>query len=134
MVGRVLIATEGHNACSLDTGTCVIDFGDVTVGNSVQRSFMITNTGGIYLTITQLQPPTTNGFTVVDARKIKQGTSIVTDALNLRQGIGIGPGKTVDVHVRFAPVATGVVHSTWTIAANDDHVAQSVTLTGNGTP
>ena len=92
--GAVVVPLIGAtvNAGRFDVTPLELDFGVVQVGQSVTKSFTISNGGGQRLTITRSKPPAAGvGFT---------GGS-------LPEGTSLAPGESLAVNVTFAPPRTG---------------------------
>ncbi|GGN86709.1 hypothetical protein GCM10011579_078800 [Streptomyces albiflavescens] len=92
-------------------------FGDVAVGKSVTKTFDISNTGNIPLTITKAAPPAAP-FHV---------TSPVSE------GQVVGPEDVIHQSVTFSPTALGSVTGTYQLTSDDGRGPQNETLTGTGT-
>ncbi|MFJ3904929.1 choice-of-anchor D domain-containing protein [Streptomyces sp. NPDC090025] len=92
------------------------DFGTVKVGRSVTKTFDISNTGNIPLTITKAKAPAAP-FQVSNP---------------LSEGQVIGPEDVVHQAVTFAPTALGTVRSAYQLTSDDGHGPQDETLTGTG--
>ncbi|WP_369263985.1 choice-of-anchor D domain-containing protein [Streptomyces sp. R35] len=93
------------------------DFGDVAVGKSVTKTFDISNTGNIPLTITKAAPPT-DPFHVTSP---------------ISEGQVLGPEDVVHQAVTFSPTAVGKVTGTYQLTSDDGRGPQNETVTGNGT-
>ncbi|MFF4655960.1 choice-of-anchor D domain-containing protein [Streptomyces sp. NPDC001381] len=93
------------------------DFGQVGVGRSVTRTFDISNTGNIPLTITKAKAPAAP-FHVSNP---------------LSEGQVIGPEDVVHQSVTFSPTSVGAVSGTYEITADDGTGAHNEALTGTGT-
>ncbi|MFE1377584.1 choice-of-anchor D domain-containing protein [Streptomyces sp. NPDC058740] len=92
------------------------DFGSVKVGQSVTRTFDISNTGNIPLTITKAKPPTAP-FHVSDP---------------ISEGQVLGPEDVVHQAVTFSPTSIGPVNAAYELTADDGQGALSEALTGTG--
>ena len=105
------------NAGRFDVNPLELDFGVVQVGQSLTKSFTLSNGGGQRLTVTRSKPPATGvGFT---GGPLPEGTSLA-------------PGESLTVTVTFAPTANGDVTDQWALNADADQGAQTVTLRGTG--
>ncbi|MFJ8106191.1 choice-of-anchor D domain-containing protein [Streptomyces sp. NPDC096132] len=93
------------------------DFGPVEVGRSVTKTFDISNTGNIALTITKAKAPAAP-FHVSNP---------------LSEGQVIGPEDVVHQAVTFSPTSVGAVSGTYEITADDGTGAHHEALTGTGT-
>ncbi|MFI8961735.1 choice-of-anchor D domain-containing protein [Streptomyces sp. NPDC053493] len=94
------------------------DFGSVKVGQSVTKTFDISNTGNIPLTITKAKAPAAP-FSVTNP---------------LSEGQVIGPEDVVHQAVTFSPTALGAVSAAYELTADDGRGPQNETLTGTGVP
>jgi hypothetical protein len=93
------------------------DYGTVTVGQRLTKSFTISNTGGVPVTITKSKPPTGGAFTATTT---------------LAEGTTIAPGQTLTESVVFAPNAAGALSGTWAINGDDSTGLHEVSFTGVG--
>ncbi|MET8536262.1 choice-of-anchor D domain-containing protein [Streptomyces sp. NPDC005065] len=93
------------------------DFGQVPVGQSVTKTFDISNTGNIPLTITKAAPPAAPFH--------------VTNPLS--EGQVIGPEDVVHQAVTFSPTSIGVATGTYQLTSDDGRGPQNEALTGTGT-
>ncbi|MFD7323037.1 choice-of-anchor D domain-containing protein [Streptomyces sp. NPDC059875] len=93
------------------------DFGNVAVGKSVTKTFAISNTGNIPLTITKAKAPAAPFH--------------VTSPLS--EGQVIGPEDVLYQSVTFSPTALGTVTGTYQFTSDDGRGPQNETLTGTGT-
>lgn len=92
-------------------------FGNVAVGKSVTKTFAISNTGNIPLTITKAKAPAAP-FQVTSP---------------LSEGQVIGPDDVLYQAVTFSPTALGAVTGTYQFTSDDGRGPQNETLTGTGT-
>ncbi|GAA2769529.1 Ig-like domain-containing protein [Streptomyces showdoensis] len=92
------------------------DFGSVKVGQSVTKTFDISNTGNIPLTITKAKPPA--------------APFLVTNPIS--EGQVLGPEDVVHQAVTFSPTSLGTVQAAYELTSDDGHGALSETLTGTG--
>ncbi|MEV5969402.1 choice-of-anchor D domain-containing protein [Streptomyces sp. NPDC051921] len=92
------------------------DFGTVKVGQSVTKTFDISNTGNIPLTITKAKPPAAPFH--------------VTDPLS--EGQVIGPEDVIHQSVTFSPTSLGTVNAAYELTSDDGRGPQNETLTGAG--
>ncbi|PBC60104.1 hypothetical protein BKI49_31030 [Streptomyces sp. Tue6028] len=93
------------------------DFGSVAVGKSVTKTFDISNTGNIPLTITKAAPPAAP-FQVTNP---------------LSEGQVIGPEDVIHQSVTFSPTAVGAASGTYQITSDDGRGPQNETVKGTGT-
>ncbi|MGW7385845.1 choice-of-anchor D domain-containing protein [Streptomyces sp. NPDC054794] len=127
--GTLSVTGQNGTATVNLTGTAVVgqarltvtptstDFGQVPVGQSVTRTFDISNTGNIPLTITKAAPPTAP-FQVSNP---------------LSEGQVIGPEDVVHQAVTFSPTSAGAATGTYLLTSDDGRGPQNETLTGTGT-
>jgi hypothetical protein len=93
-----------------------LDFGNVTVGASVTKSFTISNTGNINMTITKAAPP----------------AGVFSTSTPVSEGQQLAPGQSISQSVTFSPTATGAQSAVYQITADDGQGAVNVQLTGTG--
>ena len=105
--------TPGQLQLSSDT----VDYGSVLVGDSVTKSFTLTNVGGGPVTITKSKPPFGGEFSAVTS---------------LPEGTTIAPGDSVEEQVTFTPTATGDASGVWEINGDDGLGLRDVSFTGTG--
>jgi Legume-like lectin family/Protein of unknown function (DUF1573)/PQQ-like domain len=94
------------------------DFGQATVGETVSRSFTITNTGGTAVTITKSKPPIGGAFAATTS---------------LPEGSTIAPGESVTEKVAFTPTGPGYASGVWQINGDDTTGLHQVQFSGTGT-
>jgi outer membrane protein assembly factor BamB len=114
----------GLSATASTPGNLVIapaanDYGSVVAGDTVTKSFTVTNTGGTTVTISKSKPPFGGEF---------------SNATLLDEGSTIQPGETVTEEVRFAPTQGGAATGTWVINGNDTSGLHTVQFSGTGLP
>jgi hypothetical protein len=102
----------------LSFSTQSIDFGAVTVGTTVSRTFTLTNTGGSDVTIEKSKPPFAGAITAALG--------------SLPEGATIAPGQTLTETVFFAPAATGPAGTSWAITGDDGSGLHQVQFSGTG--
>ncbi|MGW8352285.1 choice-of-anchor D domain-containing protein [Streptomyces wedmorensis] len=125
-----LAVTGGNGTASVAlTGTAVTgraeltitptstDFGQVRVGESVTKTFDISNTGNIPLTITKAKPPAAPFH--------------VTNPIS--EGQVLGPEDVVHQAVTFSPTAIGAVSAAYELTSDDGRGPLAEALTGTGT-
>ncbi|SEK73143.1 choice-of-anchor D domain-containing protein [Streptacidiphilus jiangxiensis] len=120
-------AASGHSLTVTMTGTSVVghghltfspptlDFGTVPVGSSRTQTFTITNDGNIPVTVTKAKAP--NGD--------------YTSAVQLSEGLVIGPGQTAKQAVTYAPTTAGTGTASYEVTGdgvNSDGSPQSAML------
>jgi len=93
------------------------DYGAVVVGQRATKSFTVSNTGGVPVTITKSKPPTGGAFAATTT---------------LAEGTTIDPGQTLTESVTFAPNAAGALSGTWSINGDDSTGLHQVQFTGTG--
>lgn len=93
------------------------DYGTVVAGQRLTKSFSVSNTGGVPVTITKSKPPTGGAFAATTT---------------LAEGTTINPGQTLTESVTFAPNAAGALSGTWSINGDDSTGLHQVTFTGVG--
>ncbi len=103
---------KGASRLTITPGT--IQFGSVPVGKSVTKTFDITNTGNLLLTLTKAAPPT-EPFLVPDP---------------VSEGQQIEPGDVIHQSVTFTPTKTGAFDGTYSITGNDGQGAHLITVHG----
>jgi iron transport multicopper oxidase len=94
-----------------------IAYGGVIAGHEATRSFTVSNTGGVAITIFKSKPPVGGEFAAT--------TSLPEDTT-------IAPGESLVESVRFAPSATGAASGTWLINGEGSSVVHEVEFTGQG--
>ena len=118
--GAVEVQMSGVSASAgvLQLSTTTLDFGQVKVGKTAQRSFTITNTGGTRLRVNKSQPPGLDiGFTAVN---------------QLPEGTTLDPGANMSLQVSFDPPQVGAAQDRWLITADDGNGPQTVVVSGSG--
>jgi hypothetical protein len=117
--GTALVPLQGAAApgAQIAISPTTIDFGYVTIGQTMTRSFRVGNNGGTPLTILKSKAPVANRFHA---------------ATTLSEGTVIQPHTQVTETVRFTPTARGVSYDHWTINGNDDTGVQTVHFIGTG--
>jgi hypothetical protein len=94
-----------------------LDYGGVAVGREASRSFTVSNTGGVAITIFKSKPPVGGDFAATTA--LPEDTTIV-------------PGETLTESVRFAPAALGAASGTWVINGEGSSTVHEVQFNGSG--
>jgi hypothetical protein len=114
----VALAVTSGPAPTVTLTPAALTFGSTTVGStSGYQTVAVENTGTTTFYITSL------GLTGTAAASFKLTTSCTT---------ALAPGATCNLHVAFAPTATGAVKAAVTIVANNPTVTKTVNLTGTG--
>lgn len=111
-----LAGTGVTGAAQLVTSPSTLAFGQVPVGQSVTKTFDISNTGNLALTITKAAPPAAP-FSVSNP---------------VSEGQVLNPGDVIHQAVTFGPTTVGAVTGTYEITADDGRGPQNVTLTASG--
>ena len=117
--GNVTVPLSGSavtGAPQLTISPTDLDFGSVGLGQTVTKSFDISNTGNLVLTLTKAAPPAAP-FAV---------------ASPVAEGQQLSPGDTIRQSVSFTPTALGTATGTYGITGNDGSGAKSVTVHGVG--
>ena len=119
--GTISVPLSGAAAAApkLTLSDQTIDDGAVPVGSSVTRSFSISNTGGLPMTLTRSKPPVATG----------QG---FTAGIGIGEGETLQPGESRTLTVVFTPTSTGAKTDGWDF--NGGAGIQTVTFTGTGMP
>lgn len=115
--GDVHIAVTGKGVTGAPLLTITpkaVDFGSVTVGASATKTFDLSNSGNLVVTLTKAAPPTAP-FLVPTP---------------VAEGQPIEPGDVIHQSVTFSPTKTGTFTGSYVITANDGKGAQTVTFTG----
>jgi hypothetical protein len=92
-----------------------LDFGSVPLGQSVSKTFTLTNDGNIPVTISKAKAPNSQFSSPRDP-----------------EGMTLGPGQDYDVTVSFAPTANGPAGDRYEITSDSGQGAMYVNLTGVG--
>ncbi len=109
-------ALQGQPVLTLSPAT--LNFGVVDVGRSVTKSFDVTNTGTIPLTITKAKAP----------------AGAFSTATPFPEGQVIPPGDTIHQEVSFTPTDANPATAQYEITGNDGNGAQFVQLFANTDP
>jgi hypothetical protein len=91
------------------------DFGTISSGGSVTKSFSVKNTGGTDLQITKSKPPALGQFVATTT---------------LAEGSVVSAGQTLTETVKFSATAGGTYNDVWVITGNDSSGVQTVSFTG----
>ncbi len=94
-----------------------LEYGGVVVGHEATRSFTVSNTGGVAITIFKSKPP--------DGGEFNATSSLPEDTT-------IAPGESLFESVRFAPDVTGGASGTWLINGEGSSGVHEVRFTGQG--
>ncbi len=118
--GNVTVPLTGagvQGAPHLSIAPTDIDFGTVSVGSTVTRTFDIANTGNLLLTLNKAAPP---AAPFIVANPVSEGQQL-------------SPGDTIRQSVTFTPTAAGAFSGVYLITGNDGAGAKEVTLHGVAT-
>jgi hypothetical protein len=96
----------------------ILDFGNVQVGSSLTKSFVISNTGAGPMTLTLAKAP----------------EGVFTSGIPAVEGDIIASGATRTITVQFAPNAPRSELGSYILTANDGQGQQAINLVGVGTP
>ncbi|UXY20533.1 choice-of-anchor D domain-containing protein [Streptomyces cynarae] len=108
------ISGQGHLVFDPTT----LSFGAVVRGTSSTRTFTITNTGNIPVTVTKAKAP----------------AGVFSSADPLPEGLVIGPEQSVRQTVTFAPTVSGSQSASYEVTGDAGQGAQLEPLTGTGVP
>ena len=93
-----------------------LDFGSVPLGQTVTKTFSLTNDGNIGVVVSKAKSPN-NAF---------------SSPTPIQEGVSIGPDNEIDVTVSFTPTVAGPTSAQYEITGDDGQGAQYVQLTGVG--
>jgi hypothetical protein len=113
-----LNGTAITGAPQLTISPASLDLGQVPAGGSARKTFDVSNTGNLVLTITKAAPPTVPFATPNP----------------IAEGQQLNPGAVIHEEVVFLPAAAGAASGQYLITGNDGKGLQTVSLTGTGTP
>jgi outer membrane protein assembly factor BamB len=119
--GGVTVALSGTAAAGaphLTINPASIDYGRVTVGHVLTKSFALSNTGNLLLILTKAAPPAGEFAT----------TSPVSE------GQPLDPDDLIEQNVTFSPTVVGPASGVYQITGNDLQGAHVVAFTGIGIP
>lgn len=102
---------------ALQLSSEAIEFGQVPIGSSEEKSFTIMNTGGNAVPITKSKPPIGGAFAATTS---------------LPEGTTIGPGESLTETVKFTPTGTGSANDVWPINGEDTTGLHEVKFNGIG--
>jgi hypothetical protein len=105
------IVGQGH----LDIAPWPVDFGTVALGSTTTKTFTITNSGNLPVTVSKAKAP----------------NSDFTSASPLPEGQVIGPDQTYVQSVTYTPTANGTGSGSYEITSDDGQGARYVPLSGN---
>ncbi len=117
--GNEAIALSGAAGLpgALKISSEAIEYGQVHLGSSEEKSFTITNTGGTAVPLTRSKPPIGGAF---------EATTL------LPEGTTIKAGESLTETVRFRPTAPGPTSDVWSINGEDATGRHEVTFNGEG--
>jgi hypothetical protein len=110
------VALTGQPMLTLTPST--VDFGIVPVGQSVTKTFSVSNTGTVPLTITKAKAP----------------AGVFSSATPLAEQQVLQPGDAIAQAVTFTPTSAYPASASYYITGNDGQGEQAVSLTGNVDP
>ncbi|GAB3586411.1 ricin-type beta-trefoil lectin domain protein [Calidifontibacter terrae] len=120
--GSVTVPLSGTGVAGaprMDLTPTVVDFGQVPVGSPARnRTFKLTNTGNLVLTITKAAPPTAP-FNV---------------ATPISEGQQLEPGDSLTISAFFQSAAVGTFTGTYLVTSNDGTGPHAVTYKATATP
>jgi hypothetical protein len=111
------VASAGSSPAVLSFQPTGHDYGSVSVGQTSEQQFRLTNTGGRGSSALTVTVSGSTAFTVT------------TDTCT---GTSLGPGKACAVTVRFTPAAAGPATATMTAVVRNRAVTATAELTGTG--
>ena len=111
-----LTGTAVTGAAHLTLTPTSIDFGSVTVGQTLSKTFTISNTGNIQLTLTKAAPP----------------AGVFQAPTPVSEGQTLAPGDAITQTITFTPTAAGAATGSYSITGNDGQGAILVHFTGTG--
>jgi iron transport multicopper oxidase len=115
--GQVGLSGSAGSPGALQISGEVNEYGPVLIGESLTKSFTITNTGGTAVPITKSKPPISGAF--VAATSLPEGTTIQA-------------GESVIEQVTYSPTALGPATAEWQINGEDTTGLHKVQFTGTG--
>lgn len=110
------IALTGQPELTLDP--VVLDFHTLLPGRSVTKTFTVSNTGTVPLTITKAKAP----------------AGVFESSSPLAEGQVLSPGGDLQVPITFTPTDAFPATAVYEVTGNDGNGAQTVTLAGNTDP
>ena len=111
-----LTGTAVTGAAHLSIAPNPLDFGSVPLGQSVTKTFSISNSGNITLTITKAAPP----------------VGAFNTSTPVSEGQQLSPGDAVTQSITFTPTALGAASAQYSITGDDGQGAILEKLTGTG--
>ncbi len=96
-----------------------LEYGEVALGSTVERTFTIENAGGTAVELTKSKPPIGGEFAATTT---------------LEEGTVIKPGERVSETVAFTPTVSGKAEGEWHITGNDTTGTHVIHFTGSGAP
>ncbi|HWC81151.1 MAG TPA: choice-of-anchor D domain-containing protein [Pseudonocardiaceae bacterium] len=102
----------------LTTTPSTVDFGIVPIGQSVTKTFTVSNTGTVPLTVTKAKAP----------------AGVFSSVNPLAENQVLQPGDEIQQSVTFTPASAYPASADYYITGNDGQGEQAVSLTGNVDP
>lgn len=109
-----LTATAVAGTSQVTVSQPSLSFGQVTVGQTVSKTFTVSNTGNLPLTITKAAPPA--------------APFLVPSPIS--EGLAMSPGTSVTTTVTFTPTAAGSFSDSYEVTTDTGQGAMEVALTG----
>ncbi|MHA6764010.1 choice-of-anchor D domain-containing protein [Streptacidiphilus sp. PAMC 29251] len=111
-----LAGTAVTGAAHLSITPNPLDFGSVGLGQSATKTFTISNTGNITLTLTKAAPP----------------VGAFNTSTPVSEGQQLSPGDSITQTITFTPTALGAASAQYSITGDDGQGAILEKLTGTG--
>ena len=115
--GSIALTGSASTPANLQITGEEVQYGSVTIGGSLSKSFTLTNIGGTALTITKSKPPIGGAFAATTS---------------LPEGTTIAPGESLTETVLFSPTAAGAQNAVWPINGTDSSGLHEVKFSGSG--
>jgi hypothetical protein len=114
----IVLTGQSGSPGTLSMSSELVNFGSVAVGETVVKTFTITNTGGTNVTITKSKPPSGGSFSALT---------------QLQEGSTIHAGESVEEKIAFTPTAAGWATGTFIVNGDDVSGLHTIQFTGTGT-
>lgn len=115
---KVLLSTLG-GAPSMSVSPEAVRFEKVPLGTSEEKRLTVLNTGSQDLLVDAFRFKGSDAYTLVVEGKEYPLNALTVEGLELTDPLVIGPQKTVDLTIRFAPPDASVATATLTLYSND---------------